>query len=196
MKQFFKDNSYNIVRLMVFQLGIDILGLITAFATGSMSAKWVFPFSSVFCTLFYLVLIANAGYEAGQKDGLRIDAGKIKKQPWKYFAIGLCANALNLVLALTALVCRLIIKAPLSGALDESYATSTLANVQEVCATVARFLQTMYLGIVQSISDRSVILLCLIPIPAIVTSGISYLVGIRFKDGFKRSSPNKTDRYT
>ena len=196
MKQFLKDNSYTVVRMMVFQLGADILGLITAFATGSMSAAWVFPFSSVFCVCFYLVVIASVGYESGQKDGIRIESGKIKKQPWKFFVISLLANALNLILALVAFVCRLAIGAPMSGALDESFAASSLANVQEVCATIARFLQAMYLGIVQSISDRSVILLLLIPFPAILTAGISYLVGIRFKDGFKGAKLNKTDRYS
>lgn len=196
MKQFFKDNSYTIVRLMVFQLGADILGLITAFATGSMSAAWVFPFSSVFCVCFYLFVIATVCYENGQKDAYRIDAGKIQKQPYKYFLIAFLANVPNLLLALIAFVCRLILDLPMSGQIDESYASSFLANLQEVCVTIARFLQAMYLGIVQSISDRSVILLLIIPIPAIVTAGVSYLVGIRFKDGFKQAKANKTDRYS
>ncbi len=194
MKQFFKDNSYTVVRFLIFQIGADILGFITSFATVRMEAKWVFPASSIFCVFFYLFIIATICYENGQKDGIRIEAGKIKKQPWKYFVIALIANSINLLLAAIALVGRLIISAPLSGQLEGVYSPAWLASLQESCAVIARFLQCMYLGIIQSISEGSVIMLLIIPFPAIITAGIAYLVGIRYKDGFKK--PNDKDSGT
>ena len=41
-------------------------------------------------------------------------------------------------------------------------------------------------------------MLVIIPLPAILTAGISYLVGIRFKDGMfqKKEKENKTERYS
>lgn len=198
MKQFFKDHSYTIVRLIVFQLAADILGFITSTAASSMSASWVLPASSAFCVFFYLFIVAAICYEYGQKDGIRIESGKIKKQPWKFFVIGLLANSLNLLLGIIAFVGRLIIGAPLQGFLTESYSPVWIANLQEIAAAIARVLQVMYLGLMQTIADRSVVLLLIIPIPAILTAGISYLVGIEFKDGFKNRTPkeNKTDRYS
>lgn len=198
MKKFFKEHSYTIVRLLVFQLAADILGFITSSAAQGMSASWVFPAVSVFCTAFYLFTIGAVCFEYGQKDGIRIASGKIKKQPWKFFLIGLIANSLNLLLALITVIGRLIIKAPMYGMLEGSYSPAWVASLQEITASIARFLQTMYLGIVQSISDRNVILLLLIPIPAIITAGGTYLLGIRFKDGLKKgeTKESKTDRYS
>lgn len=198
MKQFFKEHSYTIVRLLVFQLAADILGFITSSAAQWMTAAWVFPAVSIFCTLFYLFVIAAVCYEYGQKDGIRIESGKIKLQPLKFFLIGLIANSLNLLLGIVTVFGRLIIGAPMSGMLEGEFSPVWLANLQEITATIARFLQTMYLGIVQTVSDRNVIMLVIIPLPAILTAGISYLVGIRFKDGMfqKKEKENKTERYS
>ena len=198
MKQAIKDHSYTVVRLIVFQLAADILGYITSSAAGMMSASWVLPVSSVFCVCFYLFLVAAVCYEYGQKDGIRIESGKMQKKPWKFFVIGFFANSLNLLLAVFAVIGRVITNAPMSGFLTETYSPAWASTLSEVSAFLARALQTMYIGLMQSISDRNVILLLFIPIPAILTAGISYLVGIEFKDGFKNGSTkeNKTDRYS
>ena len=197
MKQLFKEHSYTIFRLVGFQLVSCLLGFITASASAAMSANWVFPASSVFCIAFYLTIIAVICYEYGQKDGIRIEAGKIEKKLYKFFLLGLIANSFNLLLGIIAVIGRLIIGAPLSGMLGDMYSPAWLASLQEVAATVARALHAMYLGVIQTVSDRNVVLLVLVPIPAILTAGISYLVGIRYKDGFKnKSNGTKTDRYS
>lgn len=197
MKQFMKEHSYTIFRLVGFQLVSCLLGFITASATSGMSAKWLFPASSLFCVAFYLAIVAVICYEYGQKDGIRIEAGKIKKKPYQFFVLGLIANAGNLLLGIVAVIGRLAIGAPLSGMLTDSYSPAWLASVQEIAATIARAVQAMYLGLVQTVSDRNVLLLVVIPIPAILTAGISYLVGIRCKDGFKKGiKGTKTDRYS
>jgi len=197
MKQLFKEHSYTVVRLFGFQLVSALLGFITASATSAMSVSWAFPASSVFCIAFYLMIIAVICYEYGQKDGIRIEAGKIQKSPYKFFLLGLIANSLNLLLGLVAVIGRLCIGAPFSGMLVDTYSPAWIATLQEVCALIARPLQAMYLGVIQTISDRNVLLLLIIPFPAILTAGISYLVGIRYKDGFKNGAKGtKTDRYS
>ena len=199
MKTFWKENSYKIVRLIVFQLGIGVLGIITSFATAGLEMKWVYPASSVFCIVFYLFLVFNMCYEDGQKDGIRIESGKIKRDPLKYFVIGFIANSLNLLLGVLALVFRLVIRAPLNGLLSpEDYSPAWAYSLQETFAVIARILHTMYLGVIQAISDRSVLLLVVIPFPAIIVAGGAYLLGIRFKDGFfpKKQAGNQTQRYS
>ncbi len=197
MKKFLKEHSYTIVRLVGFQLVSALLGFITASATSAMSADWAFPASSVFCIAFYLMIIAVICYEYGQKDGIRIEAGKMQKNPYKFFLLGLIANSLNFILGAVAVIGRLIISAPLSGVLADSYSPAWLASLQEICAVIARAIQSMYLGLIQTISAYNVVLLLIIPIPAVLTAGIAYLVGIRYKDGFKTGTKGtKTDRYS
>ncbi len=202
MKKFFKENSYVIVKLIVFQLGVMIMGLVTSFATGGDTNKvsWLFPVSSIFCILFYLYLVFTVGYENGQKDGIRIEAGKISPRPYRFFLVGLSANAVNLILGILALVFRLVIGAPLAGALDPEivYSPAWAHSAYEVCNLIARFIQSMYTGLIQTISPGNVLLVALIPLPAVLVAGISYLFGVRFKDGFikKKGDKSGTKRYS
>ena len=189
MKKFFKENSYLIVKLVVFQLGIMIMGIITGFATVNMKATWVYPASSVFCVVFYLFLICTIGYENGQKDGIRIEAGKMKLNPARYFLIGLVANSLNILLGLLTVFFRLMIdNAPFFGRLQAGviYYPDWARGGYVICNMIARGIQSMYLGITQTISFENTLFLLVIPIPAILAIGFSYLVGVRFKDGFRK----------
>lgn len=196
MKKFFKENSYLIVKLVVFQLGIMIMGIITGFATVNMSASWVYPASSAFCVAFYLFLICTIGYENGQKDGIRIEAGKMTLQPMKYFVIALVANSLNILLGLLTIFFRMMLNAPFFGRLQSGiiYTPDWARNGYVICNMLARGIQSMYLGITQTLSFENPIFLLIIPIPAILAFGISYLVGVRFKDGFGNKNNNNVPK--
>lgn len=202
MKKFFKENSYFIVKLIVFQLGLMIMGLVTAFATGGATNKagWLFPASSVFCILFYLYLVFTVGYENGQKDGIRIEAGKISPRPMRFFLVGLAANAVNLILGILAVIFRLVIGVPLTEALsaDVVYSPAWAKSGYEVCNLIARFIQAMYTGVIQTLSPGNSVLVALLPLPAILVAGISYLLGVKFKDGlFKKGGESSgTKRYS
>lgn len=201
MKKFFKENSYLITKLVVFQLGIMIMGIITGFATVNMSATWVYPASSVFCVAFYLFLICTIGYENGQKDGIRIESGKMQLQPAKYFLIGLVANSLNILLGLLTIFFRLMMNdAPFFGSLQAGviYTPDWARGGYAICNMLARGIQAMYLGITQTLSFENPLHLLIIPIPAILVFGISYLVGVKYKDGFGNkndNSPKGSARY-
>lgn len=200
MKKFFKENSYLIVKLVVFQLGIMIMGIITGFATVNMKAEWVYPASSVFCVAFYLFLIWTIGYELGQKDGIRIEAGKMKLDSIRYFLVALVANSLNILLGLLTVFFRLMLNAPFFGDLQAGviYTPDWARGGYAICNLLARGLQSMYLGITQTLSFENPIFLLIIPIPAILAFGISYHVGVRYKDGFlnqKDKEPQGGARY-
>ncbi len=202
MKKFFKENSYLIVKLIVFQLGLMIMGLVTAFATGGSTNKagWLFPASSVFCILFYLYLVFTVGYENGQKDGIRIEAGRISPRPMRFFLVGLAANSLNLLLGILAVIFRLIMGVSLTGELDPEilYSPAWARSGYGVCNLIARFIQAMYTGVIQTLSPGNSILVALLPLPAILVAGISYLFGVKFKDGFfrKGGKDSGTKRYS
>ena len=79
----FKENSYDIVRLYVNQLGIMIFSLLLYTAVGSFSNEtlsfWLSVFVSVFSVAFYLVLVYYVVWEIGAKDKIRIDGGRMEK---------------------------------------------------------------------------------------------------------------------
>lgn len=199
MKKFLKENSYFIVKFVVYQLGVMIMGLVTAMATVNVELTWLYPVSSLFCVAFYLFLIGLCGYETGQKDGIRIEAGKIRFNPMRFFLVGLCANALNLLLGFLSVLFRLILNAPMIGSLNPEmiYTPEWAASAYSVCHAIALFIQSMYLGLIQTISFDNVWFLLVIPIPAILAAGISYLVGIRCKDGlFPKKDKNDKNKGT
>jgi len=110
--KFFKENSYDIVRLLINQIGITIFSLVlyTAlqFDLDPATTLTIKICLSVFATLFYLTLLYTAAWEFGAKDKLRIDSGKYKKQPAKGALMSFCANLPNFILAIGALVCFLV----------------------------------------------------------------------------------------
>ena len=144
--KFFKENSYDIVRLLINQIGITIFSFVlyTAlqFDLDPGTTLTIRVCLSVFATLFYLVLLYTAAWEFGAKDKLRVDSGRYKRQPAKGSLMSLIANIPNLILALGALVCFLIYSTTASEA---AYSIFVIFN------SFMRFLSAMYIGVIQGI---------------------------------------------
>ena len=77
----FKENSYDIVRLYINQLGIMIFSMLLYTAVGSFENESLSTslsvFVSIFSTCFYLALIYYMMWEIGAKDKIRIDGGRM-----------------------------------------------------------------------------------------------------------------------
>ena len=108
---FFK-NSYDIVRMLITQIGISIFSLImsTAFSfTGVKNGSTGYILGnvaiSVFSAIFYFILLYTSAWEWGAKDKIRIDAGKMQKNSAKLFLMSLIANIPNLFIALFSVFC-------------------------------------------------------------------------------------------
>ena len=144
--KFFKENSYDIVRLFINQIGITIFSFVlyTAlqFDLDPGTTLTIRICLSVFATLFYLTLIYTAAWEFGSKDKLRVDSGRYNRQPAKGTLMSLIANIPNLVLAIVALVCFIIYS---SAASEAAYSIFVIFN------SLMRFLSAMYIGIIQGI---------------------------------------------
>ena len=200
--KFFKENSYDIVRLFINQVGITIFSFVlyTAlqFDLDPQTTLTIRICLSVFATLFYLALLYTAAWEFGAKDKLRIDSGKYRKQPLKGPFMSLFANVPNLVLAIGALVCFLIYSAAAS---EVAYSIFAVLN------SLMRFISAMYIGIIQGIfsflpDDSSMTWLCetvafaVSPIFAIAATQLGYSLGLRefriislFKSGDDKGAP-------
>ena len=109
---FFKKNSYDMVRMVITQLGISVFALIMSFAFMATNVEkgsfWYIVGSvaiSIFSTGFYYVLLYMSAWDWGAKDKIRIDAGKLSRNNCKVLLMGLIANAGNILIALFAIIC-------------------------------------------------------------------------------------------
>ena len=142
----FKENSYDIVRLYVNQLGIMIFSMLLYTAVGSFESEYLSSslsvFVSVFSTCFYLVLIYYAMWEHGARDKIRIDGGRMEPCKHKGLVMGLFANVPNLVLGALSVILMI---AFLASGNDGVYAGFLVSN------TIMRFHDSMLLGVIAEI---------------------------------------------
>jgi hypothetical protein len=188
-----KENSYDIVRLYVNQLGIMIFSMLLYTAVGSFEneslSRGLSVFVSVFSTCFYLVLVYYAMWEIGAKDKIRIDGGKMEPCKQKGFAMGLCANIPNFALGfITAVLLGIFL---LCGN-DGVYAAFLIFN------TVMRFHASMFLGFITEVIPSGLsagkidyieflveaILFTVIPMLSVAVTHIAYRLGSNEKKIF------------
>ena len=106
--KFLKENSYDVVRLFINQVGITIFALVLYTAVGFVEdtqlSRNIKVALSLFATLFYFVLIYTVSWEYGAKDKVRIDTGKLKDDKLKGLKYGLFANLINVILGLVSVI--------------------------------------------------------------------------------------------
>lgn len=188
MREFFNKNGSFIWRLMLNQIGLTIFGLMTsmtAAAVGDMfrdesgaASRTYMLWTSVFAIVFYMFIDYAAIKEEGQKDKIRVDAGRAAAEPWRGFKIGLAASLPNLVLAVIIVVCSILGR---EGGLAIEWA-GALSGTAKLIALV---LQAMYWGVlislpgVTTVSTIPAFSYLLIPLPALICSSLAYLAGFR-----------------
>ena len=139
--RFFKENSYDVVRLYVNQFGITIFSLILYFSASIVADEaWrltIYLLISIFSTLFFFALIYYTAWEFGGKDRIRIDSGRMKYNKFKGLYLGLLAGAPNLVFSIFSILGKAFFMITKAGAFDILFA---IPNV------LLRFTSAMYMG--------------------------------------------------
>ena len=102
MLEFFKKNGYSILKLFLIQIGMTVFGLMLAMATASNLSIMIV--SCVAAVLLYMYLLYGQIWEIGAKDQILMQHQGKKPTPMKGFLISLCANALNILLALLIVI--------------------------------------------------------------------------------------------
>lgn len=196
--KFLKENSYDVVKLFVNQIGSTIfclaLYLCAGMASGELVRRLMYIFS-IFATLFYCALLYTASWDMGARDKVRIDSGKYKKMSAKGVVLSLLANIPNLVLAILASVFSLV--GLISG-------TQSLQGVVASLIVIMRFILSPFHGIVQLVVAsvpsgavyamwESASFLVLLVIPVIATQ-LGYSFGMRNFRMFSFMSGKKQDK--
>ena len=142
--KFFKENSYDIVKLFINQMGITIFSLVLYTAIGFIDDEGlnlrVKVILSVFATIFYFTLLYTATWEFGAKDKIRIDSGKYSATKTKGLIMSLIAGIPSFVLAGACVITMLI---HLVSGSEGAYSAFAIFNL------LLRFISAMFLGVLQ-----------------------------------------------
>ena len=195
--KFFKDNSYDIVKLFINQIGITIFSLVLYTAVGFIEDAALFTkiivLVSVFSSIFYLSLLYTAMWDLGAKDVIRIEGGKDTRVHLKGVKMSLIANIPNFALALFTVIMMSI---HLSSGSEGAYTVFGVFNL------LLRFLNSMYLGIIQGVfsflpenSDVSFLWqsvgYLVMPLISVIVTHLGYEAGIKNFRIFKALTEKK-----
>jgi len=200
MLNFFKQNGYIMVKIVLYQIAMSMFGGMLVLAGAQIRSDALIAILSIFSIVFYLYLLYVTFYEIGQKDGIRIKAGRLKFDGVKYFLIALCAGSVNFIFGiLTVIFKSLINNVSLFqdvSSLGEVASPAWAANAYELFNTLTRAIQAMYVGVLRAFFPGNVLMLLVIPIPAVIVVGVSYRLGVKYCDGFIKSKKEKNgERY-
>jgi len=144
--KFLKNNSYDIVRFFIFQIGITIFSMLLYTAIGVLEdastqllVKLVISLLSI---VFYLALVYTVSWDYGAKDRIRAEGGKIQFDKLKGAKLALFANVPNFILALASIVFILLYMLQLGEGWYAAFGISTM---------ILRLLASMYIGVLQAI---------------------------------------------
>ena len=166
MKEFWKANSYNIVKCLLNQVAITMFGLMIAFAT--MQNETMLLIGSLFSIGFYLFLTYYMFWEIGGKDRIQEDAGRRQKTPVRGLVIALIAYLPMILMAILLLITH-----PYTETAELAGNTFFIVNM------LTRFLHAMYLGLVTLYSPNNQIAWLLVCLPMPVVAQVGYMLGNR-----------------
>lgn len=172
MKEFFKTRSYEMVRMFLNQFATAIFGLVLALAAGRAGSVALRNITSACAIVFYLFLLYSMTWELGFADRAAVVSGRKPAKPWTGVLMSVCANAINWLLAVFIMLGNLFSNVPFFSSLGG------------FAAPAAHILEGMYTGLLANSVGGNPLnsywwLYFLLPIPAIVISGLSYLLGLK-----------------
>lgn len=171
MKSFFSTHSYNMVKMFLNQFAIAVFGFVLVLASGKADNVVLRNVTSAFSILFYLFLLYVMTWEIGFRDKVSVETGRKKRNPFTGALISLCANSINFILAIFITLASL-------------FNVEALSNIGGICASVAIFIEGMYAGLLTNhlwgapLNSYAWVYF-LLPLPAILTCGLSYYLGLR-----------------
>ena len=127
--------------------------------------------------MFYLYLQFYHTREQAQKDAIRMDAGRMERDRLGGLKCALLANAVNILLALLAIVGKALVRnVGFFEGYEEGveYLPKVAVNVAAISDTIAKFLQAMYLGIINLLRPNDPLMLLWIVFPSLIVCTATY----------------------
>ena len=197
-----KTNFYDVVRLYIFQIGINIFSLFLYTAVGFVEEAIIFNKLrigvSIFSMIFYFILIYYMLWEMGAKDKIRIDGGRMEPCKNKGLLLTLFANVPNLLLSFVAVVFIVVFFIGGNQGVWSAYVGMYTVNLFHEC---------IYMGFIQGIVPEIVsqdpqfidytyycvqsVIFLVIPVLSILVGHFSYYLGTKEKKFFSLFSFSK-----
>ena len=178
--KFYKENSSDIFKLFINQIGITIFGLLITMASvmSSGTTKGSFPLlCGIFSLGFYLYLVYVSVWDMGGRDKIRVDAGRLSFDKLKGAKMMHLAQVPNMVMALLLWLGAILISIG-NGA-------ANVGNIfYGVAQPLAKFTQAMYLGIVMQMPIENApylnaLVYTLTTLPPVLVCGVGYYFGVK-----------------
>lgn len=146
---FFKENSYDIVKLYLTQIAISIFALIMYTALGFVKANSTLSVTlqiiiSVFSILFYFVLLYTAAWDWGANDKIRADSGKRTLDKTRALKMVAISNVPNYIFAIIPAI---------GFGLGALGVESFLAKLGAFFIVILRFTASMFQGLIVNVFD-------------------------------------------
>ncbi|MGI6202495.1 MAG: hypothetical protein ACOYID_03730 [Eubacteriales bacterium] len=176
MIKFIKDNSYLIFKMMVNQLGMMMFGLVLSMATYNDDKLHLA--TSIFAVGFYMVLLYMMCWEYGQKEKVRVDHGRLPYMPLKGLYMSLCANVINILLAIILLFGYINVTD------IENQQPSWAYSLYDSTRFFALVAQAMYIGIINmhmrvNHGQINPVMFFVIILPSLAASALGYYFGLK-----------------
>ena len=180
--KFAKQNSYDIVRLFINNIGIAIFSVML-YSAAAIAAENYLSFAvpiSIFSILFLCALLYYAGWDYGLKDKLSFETGRGEYQKNRCLYMALWANVPMMAMCILS---ALLLGLHMLTEVEFFYTVFAILNV------ILRFLLSTYVGTVQGIfaalSDQGdlyylwqTILLSVLPALAVLATHLGYRSGL------------------
>lgn len=171
MKNFFKEHSYDMLKMFLNQFATAIFGFSLAVAAGKAENATLRNVTSIGAIIFYLFLLYTMCWDIGFKDRIPVAHGLKKRMPYKGALISLCANSINILFALFITLAKLI-------------PVEFLGNIGAFCQGAAVILEGMYVGLLANSIGGAVLngywfMYFIIVLPAILTCLLAYYLGLK-----------------
>jgi len=188
MKKFFRERSYDMVKMFLNQFATAIFGVVLAIAAQKAENTVLRNLTSAFAVLFYLFLLYTMTWEIGYGEKVRIEGKRLRYVPLKGLYMSIVANLPNLILGILTMI----------GYYGASTFNETLqpaspewaVNLYGVAKILATFLQAMYSGIVGLLPTQPWIFI-VITFPAMITCMIAYIMGVKGHQLFRFLGPDQ-----
>ena len=182
MKGFIKQYSYNIIKDILNQFAISVLGAMLSLATSAANNSTLSIVVSIFAALFYLFLVYTTTWEIGAKDRISVDVGKKKYRPYTGLAISAISNVPKLLIAIMFVVAVFIVP-------NGNFAT----NMETIVRLAYILLGGMYTGIMMTVKVSATGNMMsawwayfVFIAPALLVSAVAYYAGFK---NFRLISP-------
>ncbi len=179
-------NGAIIRKMIANQLGMTFFGFLVTMAAVSSDNNSIIAGAGIFSAAFYMYLLFYLCSEQGKTDKIRIDGGRAKPAPFRCTMLSLAANSLNILLAVLAIVCKLIVALvsnvsfTAAPAKDAVLRPEFAASIYKVCDMIYKIIHSMYNGIIVSMnqSDNPLWLFVFI-LPSIAFCTLGYIYGLK-----------------